>query len=645
MRRPLLKSDIFTLAAFFLSALAIRLIGIGYGLPFIYHWDEHFLVAPISRFLAYGELLPHVYCYPSGYIYLQSILSPLSYLIFVLNNGPAAAAAMQFSDYLLVGRIVTAVIGAGGVALAFYFAVRVWRDRLAGIIAAAVLALSPLHAMDSRFLTTDIPMATFSFLGVCLLFIHFERRDWKTFLAAAVVAGASVACKYNAAFFVAGAVGVIAVRERRWIRPLAFGAVAAATFLLLTPGIIFEGSKFYHHVSTEISHYFVVGDVNRLVTFSLWDYFKILWCYGLTPGPLIFAAGGMVLYVFRYRRRAIPLLVFPACYVVFLLLTKSISSRTLDPLLPYGAVLAGLAGATLTRGIRRSVPLWISPIILTVLAAGFVSRLVIITGREAAYLVSEDNRDKAKKWFEAEVPWPQRIAKEAVNPAPQAEGGQIETPPIDPYKYEVVAGPYIAGNSVDEYAVAGITYLIAQDLEANTEKLLAHDPSRAEVNRRNYESIVKNTELVLRLDKPRDDFRAAVEIYRINDDVLKVNNPPKKNVRFKKKWVRSEDDPALKMSKTFRGFILKAPARAGAYVTAPAGEFYIMVEAEPLKGTPRIVIEVDGEKAAERGLRGGDVVATPVLKAPPYFRHLAVRCLGPEGSEAVLIRTSVKPAE
>jgi hypothetical protein len=70
-----------------------------------------------------------------------------------------------------------------------------------------------------------------------------------------------------------------------------------------------------------------------------------------------------------------------------------------------------------------------------------------------------------------------------------------------------------------------------------------------------------------------------------------------------------------------------------------------MVEVEPLKGTPRVVIEVDGEKVAERDLRGGDVVVTPVLKAPPYFRHLAVRCLGPEGSEAVLKRTSVKPAE
>ncbi len=632
-------------AGLFLSALAIQLVGIDFGLPHMYHWDEHFLAAPISRFLAHGQLLPHVYCYPSGYIYLQSILSPLSYLIFILKNGAAPAAAMQLSDYLLVARIVTAIIGAAGVTLSFYFAVRVWRDRLAGIIAAAVLALSPLHAMDSRFLTTDIPMATFAFLGVYLLFIHFERRDWKTFLAAAAVAGASVACKYNAAFFVAGAVAVLAVREKGPIKPLAFAAIAAATFLLLTPGIIFESSKFYNHVSTEVSHYFVVGEINQLLTFSLWDYFKILWCYGLTPGPLLFAAGGIVLYVFRYRGRAIPLLVFPACYLVFLFLTKSISSRAVDPLLPYGAIFAGLAAATLTRRLRKSVPLWTLPILLTALGVGFTFRSVIITGREAASLVREDPRDKAKTWFEGEVPWPQRVAKEAVNPALQTEGGQIETPPIDPYKYEVVVGPYIAANSVTEYAVARIPYLITQDLEANTEKLLTHDPSRAEVNRKNYESIIKNTELVFRLNKPHDDTRAAVEIYRINDDVLKINNPPKKKVRFEKKWVRSEADPAKPMAKAGGRYVLTAPSRAGAYFTAPAREFTLAVNVEPLAGRPTVVVEVDGTAVARRRLTSDGVVRTGPLKAPPYYKHVAVRCLGPAGSIAVLKGASVHGVE
>jgi 4-amino-4-deoxy-L-arabinose transferase-like glycosyltransferase len=297
MRGRITKRDVAVPGGLFLGALAIRLVGIGFGLPYMYYWDEGFIASPVKNFLAAGELFPHFYHYPSGYMYLQFLAAPISYLIFILKNGPAPVAAMELSDYLLVGRSLTAVIGAAAAVLVYWFAVRLWRDRLAGTIAGILLALSPLSVADSRALATDVPMAAAAFLGVFLIFLYLERGDWKTLIAAGAVMGAAVGVKYNAALFAAVGVVVVAFRDRNCLRPIVFAGTAVLAFLVLVPGIIFEHRVFFQDVLMVSKYYFVTGEPKPAFVFPLWHYFGQLWSYGLTPGPLVLAAAGLALFI------------------------------------------------------------------------------------------------------------------------------------------------------------------------------------------------------------------------------------------------------------------------------------------------------------------------------------------------------------
>ncbi|MGD8718071.1 MAG: glycosyltransferase family 39 protein [Candidatus Zixiibacteriota bacterium] len=622
--------------ALFAGALAVRLVGVDFGLPHMYHWDEHYLAAPIQRFLISGDLLPRMYYYPSAYIYLQFLFTPLSYLLFVLKHGPATPAAMGMADYLLVGRSVTAVVGAAAAVLVYYFAVRIWRDRLAGVIAAVILALSPLQAMDSRFLTTDIAMATTAFLGFFLLSIYLENRTWRALVLAGAALGLAVASKYNAAFFVVAAAAIVAVRDRSWRRPAALVAAASLTFLVLTPGLYLDTHGFLRDTVYVSGHYYVRGNTGERAVFVFWPYINQLWLRTATPGPLLCAAAGLILLVYRNRWRAAAFVLFPAAYVLFLAGVKVYFNRGLEPILPYICLAAGLAAAALVRLLRRGF----KPAVAGATAAAFLALLFIrpavVTTREAGMLAGGDRRTEAKEWFEARVPWPTRVAKEAFNEAPQAEGGQIETPPLDPCKYEVSASAFLVDRPVDDFARAGIVYLLTPNLEGNLELYSRVLPARAGEGRGNYDSVLEGTERVLYLPVPPHDFRPAVEIYRLRDDVLRRNNPPCRGIVFREKWVRSEADPSRRMDRVEGRFALEAPARAGACFTAPAERFRVVAFAEVLAGDPRIVLELDGVEVAARDLSVGGPVETPPLAAPPYYRHLAVRCIGPAGSRARL---------
>ncbi|NIT35238.1 MAG: phospholipid carrier-dependent glycosyltransferase [candidate division Zixibacteria bacterium] len=632
-------------AGLFLSALAIRLVGIDFGLPHMYQWDEYFLAAPISRFVSSGDILPHFYSYPTGYIYWQFGFVPLSVLIFVLKHGLASANSMALSDFLLVGRSVTAFIGAGAVSLTYYFAVRFWNDRVAGFIGGAVLALSPLHVAGSRWLTTDVPMAAAAFLGAFLLFLYLERRDWRTLCAAAIVFGTAVSIKYNGAFFAGAALIVIAARTRDWTKVVGFGSIAALAFVALTPGIIFENQLFLRDTFWEARHYFAAGDATSRFGLPLRRFLDSSWSYALTPGPTILAAAGVFILAFRQRLGAFTFFVLPASYLLFLASIKVTHVRNLQPLLPYGALLAGLAGACLIKSLRRRAKPSAYYIALVLLAALFWLRPVVITARETGLLLREDNRTIAKKWFEDNVPWPQRIAKAASNYVPLDKGGQIETPPINPDKYEIHAGPYLLTNNATEYAAGGFTYLITQDLAREHSELVERYPRRAEELRSNYESITGNSKLVLRLESPGYGFNPAVAIYRLDDDVLRRFNAPRRTLIFDKKWVRSEAAPARTMPTIDGGYLLKAPARAATFFTAPAKDFVLEVQLKVLQGYPEVALEVDGAAVAKRKIRGEEVVKTPRLSAPPYFRHLAVRCLGPEGVSFELKYVTVERAQ
>jgi 4-amino-4-deoxy-L-arabinose transferase-like glycosyltransferase len=617
----------------FLGALAVRLVAVDFGLPYAYNYDEPFVAMPVLRFVSEGEWLPHYYRYPSGYIYLQFFTTPLSCLLHAVRQGGAPKA---FTDFYLVGRLSTVAFGVTAVALVYFFTRRLAGVRWAGAFAAAVLALSPLHVAGSRFMTTDVPMATTAFAAVFVLTSYLRRGDLRYLAGAAVLFGAAIAIKYNATFFFIPAAILVAIRERNWTRPALLVGMAAVIFLLLNPGVAFDRAVFFGDVFRDSRHYFYLGDATGTAFFPWPRFLAHLWSYALTPGPFLLAAAGAVLLLWRERRAGICFLIFPLSYSLFMVFIRITHVRTLQPLLPFAAVLAGYAAAVGMRELGRRVGPRPAGVIAAVLCVAALSRPAYITVRETAGLLQPDNRTLAKEWFEANVPWPQLIAKESGNPASLARGGQLDGPPLEASEYEIHVAPCVVARDAASYAAAGYTYVVVPDLEESLNRAVAADPAGADGYRRNYSSLLEDASPVLMIEPRKYGPPFGVQIYRLRDETLRSHRPPRRGVVFREKWVRSEADPSRKMGRVEGRFALEAPARAGACFTAPAERFRVVAFAEVLAGDPRIVLEVDGAEVAAKDLSESGVVKSPPLAAPPYYRHLAVRCIGPAGSRARL---------
>jgi hypothetical protein len=81
------------------GALALRLIGLRYGLPAVYNPDE---IAIMSRALAFakGDLNPHNFLYPTFYFYVLFAWEGLTALWSVATGAVASFSAFQQEFFL-----------------------------------------------------------------------------------------------------------------------------------------------------------------------------------------------------------------------------------------------------------------------------------------------------------------------------------------------------------------------------------------------------------------------------------------------------------------------------------------------------------------------------------------------------------------
>jgi len=208
---PLPRPDPF-LVGILLLALALRVWGLGWGLPsathyFSYHPDESRVLeaSSLTMNVFAGRLLPHFYNYGSLQLYLVCFANTLAALFGGLEIVPRAMASWypQWAKMYLVGRWLTVSMGVGTVWAVYATGRRLW-GRRAGLLAALTLAIMPLHAQHSHFLTVDVPATFWAMLSLlwAVRLATGEPKAWKAALWAGVFAGFAAATKYNLALIV-----------------------------------------------------------------------------------------------------------------------------------------------------------------------------------------------------------------------------------------------------------------------------------------------------------------------------------------------------------------------------------------------------------------------------------------------------------
>lgn len=406
---PKLAAAPLLLLGVLLLALALRAWGLTWGLPshthyFSYHPDESRVLehASVGMNVFTGQLLPHFYNYGSLQLYLVCFANTLAALAGMVDIAPRNYSVWypQWAKMYLIGRCLTVGMGVGTVFAVYRIGERLW-GRRAGLLAALTLAVMPLHAQHSHFLTVDVPATFWAMLSLlwAVRLATDDPKPWRAALWAGIFAGLATATKYNLALAILPL--VVACVVARQPKALALGLPAFVfAFFVACPGAILENAAFLRDLRFETIHVQNPDDPTFRDTGSGFVYHV---ARNLDAGlglPLLVLALVSVGWALYRRERGDGLLAALALpYYVLISLAAVRYARYTIPLLP---ILALWVGRMMTDGSRLPRPV--------------VRRFGVITGAGALAwtlggtlwlvepMAATDPRDRAYGWLQAHAP-------------------------------------------------------------------------------------------------------------------------------------------------------------------------------------------------------------------------------------------------
>ena len=137
----------------FAGALVIRLWGLSWGLPEFFSGDEVTKRDTALHFLQTGFVHP-----PDHPSFTYNTLFAIYSVANVFSD------RWTLADYHYMGRLWMAVLGALTVVAVWRLGRRFDSSGRAGVAAAALLAVLPLHTACSRYIKEDAPLGSSSFL-------------------------------------------------------------------------------------------------------------------------------------------------------------------------------------------------------------------------------------------------------------------------------------------------------------------------------------------------------------------------------------------------------------------------------------------------------------------------------------------------
>ncbi len=194
------------------GALAVRLLGVSRGLPYIHEWDEPAILTYVIEMLQRGDLNPNTGVYPSVYYYM---LLPVMYVHYVflhvhglllspwgiqLHHPQAPPTYWFYTNYpsfYLWARMFTACLGAATVYVVYRIG-RIAYGPPVGLLAGALLAVAPGAVYYADTVRVDIPMVFFATLTVLLGLNVLRRGARRDYALAGLLAGLATSTKESA---------------------------------------------------------------------------------------------------------------------------------------------------------------------------------------------------------------------------------------------------------------------------------------------------------------------------------------------------------------------------------------------------------------------------------------------------------------
>ena len=403
------------------AALTLRIWALSAGVPYAVGSDEPAIVGRALRILNSGSWNTHAFDYPTLVIYLHALVAILRYLWGAAHGAWNSLADLDVAAVYTSGRLVTALIGTATVWLTY----RIGRDldspRL-GLVAAAQLAVLPLHVRESHFVLTDVPVAALMALTLWLALRATRVRSISSYAWAGVAAGLAAGAKYN------GAVALVAVAlawllyersasDRARKACAALGGMAAA-YLVTSPYTILDLPGFLNGFGGQLARFSRernLGDPPWLL------YLKHLSNAGRLWLPLA-GLGMAIVLIRRSVRLQWMILVGLALAYAYVLATHTlVFARYATPLLPLICLLVAVPVIEIARLCGR-VDKWhrwrpelgvllLGTLLLTVGPA-------LQSVQWIGMLQRQETRQVAASWMVANLPRHASVAVESTGPDP-----------------------------------------------------------------------------------------------------------------------------------------------------------------------------------------------------------------------------------
>jgi 4-amino-4-deoxy-L-arabinose transferase-like glycosyltransferase len=403
-----------------LVALALRLWGIGEGLPYVYNIDEagHFVPKAVQMFEPGHGLNPGYFVNPPALTYVLHLVLAVW---FGGGHGVLREYDLHPDNVFLLSRVVVAVLGSGAVWLLYLLATRLF-DRRVALLAAAIEAVAFLPVFYGHLALNDaatlLPL-TLSLLGSAGVLRHGRRRDY---VLAGLGLGFACASKYTAGIAILPLAAAAALRYldgpapagRRTLGGLAIaGGCAVGAFLLANPYALLDFARF----RSELVHQSSLSEEaqGKLGAPKQGGVLYYLWAltWGLGWIPALAALGGAIAVWRREARLGWLLVPAPILFLAFMGLQDRYFGRWLLPIFPILCVLAAFFAVFMVRGATANarVPAVLAGVVVTVL---LLAQGVIYSVHGDVVLARADTRNLTRDWMVAHIPRGERIVLEPV---------------------------------------------------------------------------------------------------------------------------------------------------------------------------------------------------------------------------------------
>ncbi len=487
-------------------AIFLRLWGLGYDLPYIFHPDEPLHIRVSLRLLLSGDLNPHFFFYPSLFIYLNALTDALYFLLgrlmgmfkgvhdlhpLVTLVGGTAYAPMP--SLVLADRLLTLAASVGTVWVVARLGTYWTGKAEVGLLAALLTAIDPTMVAEGRWVTPNSFVALFATLAVWGAIAIYRTPSWRNYLLTGVAVGLTGATKYNGAWVILPLLavhlwryGLGRTRQERG-RLYAACAVAALVFLVTSPYFFIDMDAAIPQMRYEAAHYARghFGMEGR----SLEWYVRYMAASGFVIYPV--AWWQVIRGIWQRRDEVILLALFPVLYFIFIAGLAVRNARTFMVIEPLLFLLAALFVVEYLSS--RGSPLLRSraALLLSLLMIGSLIGMGYRTVRQSLSLFEVDGREVAAAWIEEHLPHGSTVALE------------MYAPFVNPEHFHVLL-LHADEHPPQWYAEHGVDYLIFS--EGAYGRFYA-DPERYAPYCAIYDAFFEQLPLLKRFDEGRLEIR------------------------------------------------------------------------------------------------------------------------------------------